>query len=244
MAAASSLGIDVLALDFECLGDGSSYDLAALGMCYMNEELEIMDRTLIPLWVEGQSVAEERCFTEFWDKVDENGNRPMRRALETHFRSAAKTLKEAYATGYKHYASFRSLCESRSRERGKTLILVFDCPVYDAPKLQQLVDRGGQGENQGIGFEISPPHKWCWKASSDDYRAGLADHIRGTRQVPPLVKSDRAVLQWAYHIPLGPRDKDGVILHDHMPQNDAANHAFDYIISRRINAGLHKSTQT
>lgn len=27
-------------------------------------------------------------------------------------------------------------------------------------------------------------------------------------------------------------------------KNDAANHAFDYIISRRINAGLHKNTQT
>lgn len=242
MAAASSLGCDVLALDFECLGDGGPYDLAALGMCYMNEELEIMGSLLVPLWVEGQSVSEERCFEEFWNKADENGNRAMMHALQKHFRSPAKSLKEAYEAGFIAYATFRAGCEQKSRERGKKLILVFDCPVYDAPKLQQLVDRGGNGRLTGIGYEISPPHKWCWKASSDDYRAGLADHIRATRKVPPTVKTDRAVLQWAYEIPAGPTGGKGLILHDHMPQNDAANHAFDYLVSRRINAGLHKST--
>lgn len=239
-----ALDFDVLALDFECLGDGSVYDLAALGMCHMGSDLRILDRVLIPLWVEGQSVAEERCFAEFWDKADADGKRPMRDALHTHFRSPAATLCEAYERGFKQYAEFRAKCERVSRDRGKKLILVFDCPTYDAPKLQQLVDRGGHGMHTGIGYEISPPHKWCWKASSDDYRAGLADRIRATSCVPDTVKSDRAVLQWLFVIPAGPTDADGLIAHDHMPQNDAANHAFDYVISRRINANLHLYRET
>lgn len=234
-----ALHFDVLALDFECLGDGGPYDLAALGMCHMTSDFRILNRVLIPLYVEGQSVSEKQCFAEFWNKADADGKRPMREALDKHFRSPAATLREAYELGFKQYAEFRAKCERISNENGNTLTLVFNSPVYDAPKLQQLVDRGGHGMHAGIGYTISPPHKWCWKASSNDYRAGLADHIRATRLVPPDVRSDRAVLQWAYNIPPGPTDENGLIAHDHMPQNDAANHAFDYVVSRRINASLH-----
>jgi hypothetical protein len=238
--AAPLFKVRALGIDFECMGGGSRYDPAALGLALVDENLKVLRLTCIPLYVPGESRIEKRCWDEFWnasrecakdETVPPNLVNLMRHFAEKRGDGLAAVLKR----GWEAYRAFRAECEAECAAAGAQLVVVCDNPSYDVPKLQQLCDAGGDGSDVNSTVTTG---KWCRINASNDYRRGMADTLRLLFQRP--VGQDSDVIARYFEVPEGPTHDGTPLALDHMPQNDAANHAFAYLLSLRVAAGLHK----
>jgi hypothetical protein len=235
--------VRALGIDFEAMGGGSRYDPAALGLALVDENLNVRRLKCIPLYVPGESRIEKRCWDEFWNgrpkDYDEEKTPPNLVNLMRHF---ADTSGESLATvlkrGWQVYLAFRTECEAECAADGVKLVVACDNPAYDVPKLQQLSEAGGEGADVNTAATTGGRSRIN---ASNDYRRGLADMLRlMAHPQGPLVGSDSEVIASIFEVPDGPTYEGKPLAHNHMPQNDAANHDFAYLVGLRVAAGLHK----
>lgn len=214
----------VLAFDIEATGSRSDNgDIIAIGASVVDSAFNEWGNLNVRGYIPGETIFEERCKIEFWDKHPEK--------LKSFIYEGELTRRERQADMIRQFQGFRFHCEKAAAHEGKKLELCSDNNVFDGGFINEYITKYTRpDEYLPIPYNASEKkYKPFWETHAQQRGLLMA--------VDPDFKGDWGLskrIAELYDVPECP------VSHDHDPANDARTIAHEQQVLLAIRDGRIK----